>query len=270
MKNDRTIEEKAAQWNVSERHMQNLCKSGKIKGAVKRAGVWFIPDDAIIPVRNTKSGASGFAFVGTKKRIFDQSIELIKQRGYEGVSMTDIAEAVGIGQAGVYHHFKSKQEILDTIYDFLCHYFHADRPTIEQIEPILRGGSLIDIIRSVRYGFNKEYEQKLIDIITIVFHRMAIDRRANDIYKTLIMWDGIRFTETVFERAVEIGRLAPLDTHAMAVFIHSISLFTLYNWMLDPSEDYTIRVLEDEQTLYRHATELMTDLGQRDRIKLGV
>lgn len=218
----------------------------------------------MIPVKSTKSNTEGFAFVGTKKRIFDQSIELIKLKGYEGVSMADIAESVGIGQAAIYNHFKSKHEILDTIYDFLCHYFNEARLTMEEIEPILQKGSLLDIIRSVRFGFDKKYEQKLVDIITIVFQRMTIDKRANQIALSLIIWDEIRFSERVFQRAIEIGRLAPFDTHAMAVFINGASIFTLYNWILNQSNDYTMKILEDEQKLYRQATKLLTDLWYRD------
>lgn len=38
--------EKANEWNVSIRKVQILCKSGKINGALKKSGVWLIPDDA--------------------------------------------------------------------------------------------------------------------------------------------------------------------------------------------------------------------------------
>lgn len=41
--------EKAIEWGVSERTVNDMCKKGKIKGAVKSNGRWNIPDDAVKP-----------------------------------------------------------------------------------------------------------------------------------------------------------------------------------------------------------------------------
>lgn len=48
----------------------------------------------------------------TKDGIRDAARVLFANRGYEGVSMRDIAEAVGIRQSGIYNHFNGKQAIL--------------------------------------------------------------------------------------------------------------------------------------------------------------
>ncbi|MGZ7044377.1 MAG: TetR/AcrR family transcriptional regulator [Methanobacterium sp.] len=54
----------------------------------------------------------------TKERIFDAAIKLFAQYGFEGTSMREIAEEVGIKKASMYSHFKSKDEILDKIMDY--------------------------------------------------------------------------------------------------------------------------------------------------------
>lgn len=41
--------EKATEWGVSERTVNDMCKKGKIEGAVKSNGRWNIPDDAVKP-----------------------------------------------------------------------------------------------------------------------------------------------------------------------------------------------------------------------------
>ena len=46
----KTCKEIAAIWNVSERTVTALCKSGKIDGALKNGKSWQIPDDAKKPV----------------------------------------------------------------------------------------------------------------------------------------------------------------------------------------------------------------------------
>lgn len=260
MQSHKTVEEKAAEWDITSRHVQYLCRTGKIEGAVKRAGAWFIPGDAPVPLKNTKSDAKGFKFVGTKKAIFESAIELFVLKGFNEISLRDIAGRVGVRQSTIYNHFKSKQEILDTIYDFYCHYFLTDRPDMNEMERVLQDGSFADIMACIRYNFKEEYEQKMSDITKIVFQRIAIDDRAKQIAKSLVVDESIEYVEAVFDRGVEIGRFAQFDTHAMAVFINSVRVFTLYNWIVDPSVDTTIKLMEDEQNLYRYASTLITDL----------
>lgn len=45
----KTCKEKAAEWGISYRSVNNMCKSGKIPGAFKVDNFWQIPDDAIKP-----------------------------------------------------------------------------------------------------------------------------------------------------------------------------------------------------------------------------
>jgi AcrR family transcriptional regulator len=49
---------------------------------------------------------------GTDTAILRAAATLIAQRGYHGASMRDIARAVGLQMASLYHHFGSKQELL--------------------------------------------------------------------------------------------------------------------------------------------------------------
>lgn len=41
----------AIRWQLSERRVQTLCREGRIEGAVKKCGVWMIPNNAIRPMR---------------------------------------------------------------------------------------------------------------------------------------------------------------------------------------------------------------------------
>lgn len=49
MMNVMTSAEAAKLWNVSQRQVQEYCKSGKIKGAVMMSDRWFIPQNATKP-----------------------------------------------------------------------------------------------------------------------------------------------------------------------------------------------------------------------------
>ena len=54
----------------------------------------------------------------TKERIFDVSIDLFSQYGYDGVSIRQIAKEVGIKESSIYNHYQSKESILESILAF--------------------------------------------------------------------------------------------------------------------------------------------------------
>ncbi|HKJ39540.1 MAG TPA: TetR/AcrR family transcriptional regulator [Anaerolineales bacterium] len=53
----------------------------------------------------------------TKDDIFEAAAQIFRQKGFHGASMHDIADAVNLQKASLYHHFSSKQEILLGILD---------------------------------------------------------------------------------------------------------------------------------------------------------
>ena len=53
----------------------------------------------------------------TRDDILDAAAQVIRQKGFHGASMSDIAEAVNLQKASLYHHVSSKQEILLALLD---------------------------------------------------------------------------------------------------------------------------------------------------------
>jgi AcrR family transcriptional regulator len=48
----------------------------------------------------------------TRQRILDVSAELFVEQGYDGTSLREIAEQLGVTKAALYYHFSSKDQIL--------------------------------------------------------------------------------------------------------------------------------------------------------------
>jgi AcrR family transcriptional regulator len=53
----------------------------------------------------------------TRNELIETAAQVFRQKGYHGASMDDIAKAVKLRKASLYHHFSSKQEILLEILD---------------------------------------------------------------------------------------------------------------------------------------------------------
>lgn len=266
MRSYSTVQEKATEWDVSIRHVQYLCRKGGLDGAIKRAGTWFIPKDAPPPLKSNRNGDRKLRFVGTKKKVFNSSIQLFTTRGFDVTSIKDIAVAVGISQSAVYNHFKTKQEILDNIYDYYVYYYFQRRPCLKDIEPTIVSGTLIDLMTCIMYEFDEDYDQDLRDITKLILQRNSFDDRAREITKTLILEERIKFLEDVFRRAVEMGRLEPFDTHSMSTFVNSIKLARLYIWLADPDSETAFGIAKSELRLYQYAASFLTDLKPANKI----
>jgi len=53
--------------------------------------------------------------MGVKDKIIKESLELFSSKGFEKTSVSDIIKATGSSRGGFYHHYSSKEEILDEI-----------------------------------------------------------------------------------------------------------------------------------------------------------
>jgi hypothetical protein len=45
-----TAQEAADKWGITRRRVQILCVEGRIKGAMKKANLWLLPEDAEKPI----------------------------------------------------------------------------------------------------------------------------------------------------------------------------------------------------------------------------
>ena len=52
----------------------------------------------------------------TRKKILDISFRLFSEKGYDHTTIQDIVDALGMSKGAVYHHFKSKEDILDHLH----------------------------------------------------------------------------------------------------------------------------------------------------------
>lgn len=75
----------------------------------------------------------------TARLILEEALRLFAERGFDGVSVSDVATAAGVSKANVFHHFGSKQalylEVLNSsmaIFNEISDYLEPDRAPIEQ------------------------------------------------------------------------------------------------------------------------------------------
>lgn len=64
--------------------------------------------------------------MSTKEKIFDVALDLFSKKGYDSVSLREIAEEVGIKKSSIYSHYPSKEAILISIFEYFTDLFEYD------------------------------------------------------------------------------------------------------------------------------------------------
>ncbi|ANA78605.1 TetR/AcrR family transcriptional regulator [Paenibacillus glucanolyticus] len=114
-----------------------------------------------------------------KNEILDAVDELFGQKGFDGTSTNDILEKVGIARGTLYHHFKSKEDIMDALIDRYAvrlidgaQEVAADKsiPIVERIIRVvmalnLSGGSSEQIMEHIHKPQNALMHQKIQKVI---------------------------------------------------------------------------------------------------------
>lgn len=114
-----------------------------------------------------------------KSEILDAADELFGQKGFDGTSTTDILENVGIARGTLYHHFKSKEDIMDALIDrYTVRLLDAAQeiavdksiPVVERIIRVvmamnLSGGSSKEIMEHIHKPQNALMHQKIQKVI---------------------------------------------------------------------------------------------------------
>lgn len=172
----------------------------------------------------------------TKEIILFEALKLFADKGYDGVTVRDIAKEVGIKQSSLYKHYKSKQEIFDTLVDKMQSHFR-DASTSFQ----LPNGELQEMAREYATGGNdilkkigsEIFHFYLQDPYTSQFRKMlSIERYKNAdidrLYQKIFIDTAISYQAKIFEEMIKQGYMRQADTEIMAIQFFS-PVFLLLN-----------------------------------------
>lgn len=191
----------------------------------------------------------------TKEKITEEALTLFAEKGYKGTSVKNIADAVGIKDASLYNHFKSKQEIFDSIVELISkhiselsktlgvpQYDKPDTPTSSYFIKI----DLDELKKITRESF----VFYLTDPYISRFWRIAhMEQYANPqiyaMFRKIFMEDAISYQEKLFKEMMEQGVFYPGDAKATAITFYSpiYLLLSMYSNQPERKEE-ALKVLD--------------------------
>jgi AcrR family transcriptional regulator len=157
----------------------------------------------------------------TRDQIVEAADQLFYRQGFEHTSFADIAAKVKISRGNFYHHFKSKDQILDAAIERRLAKTRAmlDRWEIEGSEPTARIGSFINILIANR----PDIERYGCPVGTLCSELAKLGHpargEANELFTLFREWLRRQF--------VLLGRKQDADTLAMHLLARSQGVATL-------------------------------------------
>ncbi|AUB57513.1 TetR family transcriptional regulator [Methanobacterium sp. MZ-A1] len=181
----------------------------------------------------------------TKERIFDVSIELFAAKGFDAVSVREIARGVGIRESSIYNHYPSKNAILDDIFQYFEKELIKMRPPEAQ-DPAKLNELTLDVFRErVKRTLNILKTPKMAKIFQISSSEQFRDERAKKIILHTLIKEPQQFTEKVLEKMVENGTIKPVNPKILSVEFQ-YPLFSLFlEYLLLRSEDSDTSTVEE-------------------------
>ena len=105
----------------------------------------------------------------TKERILEEALKLFSQSGYMGTSMNDIAAELGVTKAALYKHYKSKQEILESIVERMN---QMDAERAKKYE--MPEGNMAEVIAEVIAGYKDTALDKIKQYTKVQFLHLSL------------------------------------------------------------------------------------------------
>ena len=191
----------------------------------------------------------------TKERIADEALTLFASKGFRGTTVKDIANAVGIKDASLYKHFKSKKEILNTIVEEA--YVHMGNMS-DSLGIPSGDGSLEDAAEFFR-GINREtiialgkevFKFYLTDGYMSRFWKLANLEQYNnrdfyELYRRLFTEEGIEYQKNLFAEMIRMGAFREGDPEVMAYNFYSPIFLLLHRYAGSEGElDEALEIIE--------------------------
>ena len=185
----------------------------------------------------------------TKERILEAALEMFSRKGYDGTNIRELTASLGLVKSSMYRHFKSKEEIWNTLLDEMIAYYGARFGSPENLPPI--PDSLEGLVAMTRHMTDVTiHDEKIIMTRKLLSIEQFRDERARDL-ATKHFLTGLKemFTH-IFTGMMDKGLLRKDDPEMLA-FAYTAPISALIHWC-DRDPEKTEEAMAQIEAFSRH------------------
>ena len=146
-----------------------------------------------------------------EEQIFFTAIELFAEFGVEGVSLSDIATAIGIEVKSIYNYYVSKKELLTSIYRHCVELHRNVEPDLGELLRMAETAPLHQLLGRLQCRL-PPVDQAIFDkILLIALHDFSLNFDSAELLRDSLFCPVENIVAPVVSRLIELGRVEPLD-----------------------------------------------------------
>lgn len=104
----------------------------------------------------------------TRNQILETAAQMFAGKGYDNVSIRQLAQGVGIKESSVYNHFAGKQDILEVLLKDFSVRAPDSRPSCEELEKMTAIMSLKEILKTIMFSVGRSSDETLENTAIII------------------------------------------------------------------------------------------------------
>lgn len=168
--------------------------------------------------------------MNTKEKIILSTLDLASKYGLKSLSMSQIADSVGIKKPSLYNHFNSKEELIKEMYEYIRNKSKQDIPNIS-LENIINQNTY-DIL----FGAIMNYKKMVMNEEMFKFYNVIYSERTTNTDASLIV---IRETEKMINATKELFEYLKnnnklfVDDIEIAAITYSLTIHSLIDYEID-------------------------------------
>jgi len=172
----------------------------------------------------------------TKDKIFDVSLDLFSKKGFDAVSVREIAREVGIRESSIYNHYKGKEAILDAIIEYFISELEQSSPPEEEMEKLMETPELFFEIGAKAF-IGRMSDPKTEKIWRLISIELYHNEKIREFFKKELIEVPIMAWEQIFTKMIEKGVIKQVDPKILAHEYFSFAIYLLFEYfVLDYSE----------------------------------
>lgn len=184
-----------------------------------------------------------------KEEIILTTLELAAEKGLAGVSMSMIADKIGIKKPSLYKHFSSKDEIVEAMYQFLREQ-SKEKANIKPIDygTVFTGKKAYEVLSGMIHGYIHMNQQEQM----FIFYKVIYSERSLQPMAARIVSEEtermILATKQLFY-AMEIHKMLHFEDADMSAVTFAMTIHGLMDYELDRKYGYGRESTADNQMI---------------------
>ena len=194
----------------------------------------------------------------TKERILDEALRQFSKKGYDGTNIRELTASLGLVKSSMYKHYKSKEEIWNSLLDRMIAYYNDRFGSVENLPPV--PDTLDELVAmTMRMVDITVHDEKIVMTRKLLSIEQYRDDRARQLATKHFLTGLTEMFTYIFDGMMKKGLLRN-DDPKMLAFAYTAPISALIH-LCDREPEKTADAFSQIETFSRHFIQVY---GQAD------